>query len=259
MTLNDTLLEDGRALILAYDHGLEHGPSDLLGNPGEDPEHIFELAEHDAVTALAVQKGLAERYYAGRGRDVSLLLKCNGIGIYDGEPDTARTCSVEHALDIGADVVGFTHYAGSEYEAGLTEQWAAFQEEARDAGVPTVMWAYPRGAYVDDDQDPDVIGHGARIALELGADMAKVKYPGEDRIEDVVQLAGEMALVMSGGATVGPEEFLEVVDTVMEGGFTGIAVGRNVWQRDDPGTYLDALGRVIHDRDLEAAKEVLEG
>lgn len=259
MDLDNSLTQDGRALILAYDHGLEHGPSDLLGNPGKDPEHIFELAEHDAVTALAVQKGLAERYYEGHGRDVPLLLKCNGIGIYDGEPDTARTCSVDHALGIGADAVGFTHYAGSEHEMGLTEEWAAFQEAARYEGVPAVMWAYPRGAYVDDDTDADVIGHGARIALELGADMAKIKYPGEDRIDDVVQLAGDMPLVLSGGAKVGPEEFLEVVDTVMEAGFVGIAVGRNVWQRDDPGTYLDALGKVIHDRDLTGAKEVLEG
>lgn len=258
MDLDNSLTEDGRALILAYDHGLEHGPSDLLGNPGEDPERIFELAGHDAVTALAVQKGLAERYYSGHGSDVSLLLKCNGNGIYDGEPDTARTCSVEHALDIGADAVGFTHYAGSGYEVALAEEWTRFQEQARSEGVPAVMWAYPRGAYVDDDMDPEVIGHGARIALELGADMAKIKYPGEDHVDDVVQLAGDMPLVLSGGAKVGPEEFLEVVDTVMDTGFVGIAVGRNVWQRDDPETYLDALGKVIHDRDLEGAKEVLE-
>jgi len=60
---DDAISRDGKSLILAY-HGLEHGPVDFDPNPSTaDPERLFELASHDAVTALAVQKGIAEAYY----------------------------------------------------------------------------------------------------------------------------------------------------------------------------------------------------
>ena len=70
---------DGKSLILAYDHGIEHGPVDFEPNPDTaEPERIFELATHEAVTSLAVQKGLAEAYYPDYEDEVNLLLKLNG-------------------------------------------------------------------------------------------------------------------------------------------------------------------------------------
>ena len=64
---------NGKILILAYDHGLEHGPIDFTNLPETmNPESIFDLACHDAVTALAVQKGIAEAYYPSYKNDVNL-------------------------------------------------------------------------------------------------------------------------------------------------------------------------------------------
>jgi class I fructose-bisphosphate aldolase len=40
-------------------------------------------------------------------------------------------------------------------------------------------------------------------------------------------------------------EFLELVQTVLEAGCTGLAVGRNIWQREDPEPFLDALEAVV--------------
>jgi fructose-bisphosphate aldolase (EC 4.1.2.13) len=46
------------SLILAYDHGTEHGPVDFEPMPeSSDPRHVFEVGRHDAVTAIALQKG----------------------------------------------------------------------------------------------------------------------------------------------------------------------------------------------------------
>ena len=61
---DSSLARDGKVLILAYDHGLEHGPVDFEGLEGsEDPARTLEAATHPAVTSLAVQKGVAESYY----------------------------------------------------------------------------------------------------------------------------------------------------------------------------------------------------
>ena len=52
----------GKSLVLAYDHGLEHGPSDFSGK-SIDPRYILDLARKGRATAIVLQKGVAERYY----------------------------------------------------------------------------------------------------------------------------------------------------------------------------------------------------
>ena len=258
------ILRDGKSLILAYDHGLEHGPSDFDPAPrSRDPSHVFELANHDAVTALAVQKGLAEKY--GDTTDTNLLVKLNGTSDLWSPDDyySPQNCSVEYAVEeLGADAVGYTMYAGSDHEARMFEDFRQVQEEAHRRGVPVVMWAYPRGNGIREnpeysgDTDPEVISYAARIALELGADMAKVKYPGgRSEMKAVVQNAAETDVVMSGGSKSSEHEFLESVESVIEAGGSGLAVGRNVFQREQPCDILDHLGEVIHRE--KSASEVL--
>jgi class I fructose-bisphosphate aldolase len=254
LSLDDSpLARDGKILILAYDHGLEHGPSDFTEHPERmDPRTVFDVATHDAVTSVAVQKGIAEGYYPSYEDDVSLLAKLNGTSnLWMGEPDSAVNCSVEYAADIGADAVGFTLYGGSNYEIAMAEEFRDAQEAARAHDLPMVMWSYPRGQGLKNDTSPDTIAYAAREALELGADVAKVKYPGSrEAMEHTVQAAGGdggAKVVMSGGSKTSDEDFLKNVKAVMDAGGAGLAVGRNVWQRENPTQLLDALEAVIHE------------
>jgi class I fructose-bisphosphate aldolase len=235
-------------LILAYDHGLEHGPVDFEEVPeSANPERVFEVATHDAVTTLAVQKGVAEAYYPSYEDDVDLLAKLNGTSnLWMGEPDSAVNCSVEYAAELGASSVGFTLYGGSNHEVEMAEEFRQAQEAAREHDLPVVMWSYPRGQGLKDDTDPDTIAYAARQALELGADVAKVKHPGSrEGMEHAVRMAGKTKVVMSGGSKTTDREFLESVKATIDAGGKGLAVGRNVWQREDPTRILDALEAVI--------------
>ncbi|MEF8779011.1 MAG: aldolase, partial [Natronomonas sp.] len=175
--IKDTpLTRDGKVLVLAYDHGLEHGPVDFGAVPeSADPDHVFEIAKHPAVTSLAVQKGIAEGYYPSYADDVTLLAKLNGTSnLWMGEPNSAVNCSVEYAAEIGADAVGFTLYGGANNEVEMAEEFREIQEAARAQGLPVVMWSYPRGQGVKNDKKPKTIAYAARQGLELGADVSKV-------------------------------------------------------------------------------------
>ncbi len=244
------ITENGKSLILAYDHGLEHGPKDFKPNPeSANPENVFETARHDAVTAIAVQKGIAETYYPEYEDQVNLLVKLNGTSNL-WQPDdyySPLNCSVKYAVEqLNADAVGFTMYAGSDYEDRMFEEFRRVQEEARAYGVPVVMWAYPRGRGVKNDTKTGTISYAARLGLELGADMVKVKHPGSvPAMETVVGQTGKMKLVMSGGSKRSDREFLESVQETIEAGGDGLAVGRNVFQRDNPAGILDKLQEVI--------------
>ncbi|MFC7069064.1 class I fructose-bisphosphate aldolase [Halobaculum lipolyticum] len=250
---------DGTSLILAYDHGLEHGPVDFAPNPETaDPERVFDLATHDAVTALAVGKGVAEAYYPSYDDDVALLAKLNGTSdLWMGEPNSAVNWSVDYAAELGADAVGFTLYGGSNHEVEMAEEFREAQEDAREHGLGVVMWSYPRGQGLKNDTSPETIAYAARLGLELGADVAKVKYPGStEAMARAVRMAGPTKVVMSGGSKADDRSFLESVAGATAGGAKGLAVGRNVFQRENPVEILDALEALLfEDASVDEALE----
>ena len=128
----------------------------------------------------------------------------------------------------------------------MAEEFRDAQEDARRHDLPVVMWSYPRGQGVKNDTKDSVIAYASRLALELGADVAKVKYPGsQDAMEWVVDAAGPVKVIMSGGSKTSDRTFLESVKAVIDAGGAGLAVGRNVWQRENAGAMLDALEAVI--------------
>jgi fructose-bisphosphate aldolase (EC 4.1.2.13) len=60
-----------------------------------------------------------------------------------------------------------------------------------------------------------------------------------------VDVTGRTKVVMSGGSKRSDREFLTQVKEVIDVGGDGLAVGRNVFQRDHPERILDALEQVI--------------
>lgn len=251
---DSVITRDGKSLIVAHDHGLEHGPVDFEPNPeSADPEVVFDVAQHDAVTAIALQKGLAE-HYRDYGGDTPLLVKLNGnSNLWSPEDHMSYlNCTVEYAAEeLDADAVGFTFYPGSDNEVEMARKFRQIQEEARKYDLPVVMWAYPRGHGIEEndeyegDTDPEVISYAARLGLEMGADMVKCKYPGKEGWKEVEDITAHMKTVMSGGSKASDEEFLTDVAGMIESGGDGLAVGRNVFQRESPENILESLEKVI--------------
>ena len=60
MCFSNKITKNGRALLLAYDHGLEHGTADF-NQQSLDPGKILELAESGFFTGVVFQKGVAEK------------------------------------------------------------------------------------------------------------------------------------------------------------------------------------------------------
>ena len=254
---DSAIVRNGNSLIVAYDHGTEHGPVDFEPNPASaDPQHVFDVAKHDAVTALAVQKGVAEAFRELDDSDeVNLLVKLNGNSNLPKREDyySPKQCSVQYAVEeLGAEAIGYTMYQGSIHEDRMWKEFREVQEQARKYGVPVIMWSYPRGKGIEENpdysgqKDPEVVAYGARLGLELGADMVKCKYPGQQKDwEKLEENIGEMKSVMSGGSKRSDKAFLKDVHDTIEVGCNGLAVGRNVFQREEPEELLDKLEEVI--------------
>jgi fructose-bisphosphate aldolase, class I len=241
----DLFLTNGRSLFLAYDQGLEHGPSTDFNDKNIDPSYIMDIAVKGKYNAIVFQKGLAEKYYNGK---VPLILKVNGkAALAKGEPVSRQNCSVEYALSLGAKAVGYTIYLGSQLEGEMFHEFGGIQEEAHEAGIPAIAWIYPRGAAVQNDTSREIVSYAARAGLELGADAVKIKYTGDFvSFAWAVKAAGKALVYMSGGPKAPTDEdFLAQVQGAIDAGATGLAVGRNVWQHPDPLRITESLKQII--------------
>jgi len=246
----------GTLLILPIDQGLEHGPVDFFANPDSlDPKYQYDLARDGNFSAIALHIGLAEKYFHEYAGDVPLILKLNGKTAIpsDAQAFSALTGTVEDAVRLGADAVGYTVYVGSPAQDRDFDQFRKVRADADRLGMPMIVWAYPRGEAVAKKGGKEslyAIDYAARVALELGADIVKVNFPvpsekdadspppyntlkltAAEAFRKVVQSAGRSLVLVSGGEKVSDVDMLAKVRASMDDGAVGIIFGRNMWQR----------------------------
>jgi len=238
----------GKAMYLAYDQGLEHGPESDFNDKNVDPLYILDIARRGRFSAVVYHKGIVEKYNEEiKKSKVPLILKLNGkTKLAKGEPISAQIASVSEAVKLGAAAVGYTIYIGSVHEAKMIEQFSRIEREAHARGMPVVTWIYPRGGKVKNDVSREMLSYAARTALEVGADVAKIKYGGNLKdLKWAVKSAGRTKVVIAGGTKKSGKEFLKQVKDIMKAGAAGIAVGRNVWQAERPLELAKELRKII--------------
>jgi class I fructose-bisphosphate aldolase len=255
---------NGTLLLLPIDQGLEHGPRDFAPNPASaNPEFQLRLAKEGGYSGIAFHIGLAEKYMRDWAGEVPVVLKVNGKTEIpsDREAFSPLTSSVEDAVRLGADAVGYTLYVGSPAQAEDFLQFNEVRREAEQLGMPVIVWAYPRGEAIETKGGRDTlyaIEYAARVACEMGADVVKLNLPKldsskatmtpapynsldiglEEAVGRVINAAGRTLVIFAGGGKVDDEELLGRTRLIMQSGATGLIFGRNVWQRP----WDEALG-----------------
>jgi fructose-bisphosphate aldolase, class I len=238
------ILRKGKAFILAYDQGMEHGPADFTDD-NIDPLTIISLANKLKVTGLAVQKGIAEKYR--KEIKVPLIVKLNGkTNLVQGEPMSEQLCSVAEAIKLKAAAVGYTIYLGSQHENQMMQEFAKIEEEAHAKGLPVILWAYPRGKSIENRDVNELMAYATRAALELGADLVKINYTGDIKaLTWAVKAAGRTKVIVAGGPKIQMNELSQRTKDIMKAKAAGIAIGRNVWQDAKPTDIGKKLQKIV--------------
>ena len=262
MLNHGTLAGTGRMVILPVDQGFEHGParSFAVNPPGYDPLYHYQLAIDAGCNAYAAPLGFIEAGAAEFAGDIPLILKMNNHDVLNDEKDplSAVTATVKDAQRLGCVAVGFTIYPGSANAQAMYQQCREMIAEARDAGLASVVWSYPRGSSLSKEGETalDVVAYAAQIAAQLGAHVIKVKPPTAhieqaeakkaydkagvpmstlaERVRHVVQSAfdGKRIVIFSGGATRDDDNLLfDEYRQLRDGGGFGSIIGRNSFQR----------------------------
>jgi fructose-bisphosphate aldolase, class I len=159
---------------------------------------------------------------------------------------------VKDALRLGCSAIGYTIYPGSSARNTQYEALSELIREAKAVGLPTVVWAYPRGSGLakEGEQAIDITAYAAQISCQLGAHVVKVKPPKDvvyqdeakkvfekyqiptktlaERVRHVVQSCFN---IFSGGEAKDTPSVLAEVKELAAGGAFGSIMGRNAFQR----------------------------
>ncbi len=250
---------NGTMLLLPIDQGLEHGPVDFFPNPPcADPDYQCRLALEGGYSGIVFHIGLAQKYMRDYAGQVPLVLKLNGKTNIP--PDdwafSPQTATVEDAVALGADAVGYTLYVGSPAQGDDFVQLMNIRADCDRYAMPLIIWSYPRGEAIGTKGGRDslyAVDYAARVANELGADVVKLNVPKFENprnaespkpyntlykemdyasaVAKVIASAGRTMVLFSGGSKISDEDLLEKARICMQQGATGLIFGRNMWQR----------------------------
>ncbi len=235
---------NGKAAILTLDHGASDG---MLPGITRLPDLLEHIAARP-VQGVVLNKGFARAHALALPPETPLIIQLSA-GTRHGLPawNKALVCSIPEALRLGADAVAMQINIGNELEDRMLADFGAVTDEAHQHGLPVLAVIYARGDRIVRELDPSLIGHCIRLGGELGADMVSVPYSGDAASFARAVNACPAPVLVAGGP--GPANFdgvLRVTHEAMDCGASGVCIGRNIFQQDQPEAALDALLELVH-------------
>ncbi len=247
-----------RTIIVPMDHGISSGPIAGLENMARAVDSVV----NGGANAVLLHKGIVSSGHRGYGRDVGLIIHLSGSTSMAPDPNAKKlVTTVEQAVKMGADAVSVHINIGAETEGEMLQDLGMISEVADEWGMPLLAMMYPRGHDVKDPYDVDVVKLATRIGVELGADIIKTNYTGDpDSFREVIRGAGRVPVVIAGGEKAkNIRDVLQTVKDSVEAGGAGVAMGRNVFQADDPAKMVAAVAAIVHkDKSVEEALDILK-
>ncbi|MCC8244961.1 2-amino-3,7-dideoxy-D-threo-hept-6-ulosonate synthase [Saccharothrix luteola] len=235
---------DQRLLVVPLDHSVTDGP---ITGGGRTVDTLVGLLSTSGVDAVVLHKGSLRHVDRRWFTDMSLILHLSAGTARGPDPDAKYlVASVEEAMRLGADAVSVHVNVGASDEARQIADLAKVAEGCDRWNLPLLAMMYPRGPKVRNPRDPELIAHAATIAADLGADIVKSVYPGSvAEMADVVRSC-PVPVIAAGGPRTDQRQVLSYVDEVIGSGAAGVAMGRNIFQADDPAAAAREVAAVVH-------------
>ncbi len=245
--------ESGNTVIVPMDHGVSMGPIKGL----EDMPKIINAVAEGGANAVVLHKGIVPFGHRGYGKDIGLIVHLSGSTSLSPDPnEKVLVCTVEEAIKLGADAVSIHINVGSKTEAEQLKALGCISRICMEWGMPLLAMMYPRGEGIN-QFDEKAVALAARVGAELGADIVKTNFTGDVESFKRVTKGCPVPVVVAGGPKMKSEfDLLKMVEMAMEGGARGVAIGRNVFQAEDPTKMTKAIAMIVHEN--KTAEEALE-
>ena len=218
-----------RCLLSPLDHGGWLGPVQGINRP----RTIVEAVIAGGANALLFSPGFYRRVAPVVPPSVGIVLRVSltaGLSA-EGYQETP-IASLETALRMDADALAVSVFFGRSGDIEIYRWLASLIDSAARYDMPVVAEMMPPG---DKFYEAEAIAHAARIGMEIGADIIKTNYCGDVETFKDITASAPVPIIVAGGPGKGSDsDTINLVHDVVAGGAAGVAIGRRVWQSEDP-------------------------
>jgi predicted phospho-2-dehydro-3-deoxyheptonate aldolase len=234
----------GRMVILPMDHGVSCGPIPGL----QRLEQAISVGIRGGADALVLHKGMMPYLETVPQALPGIFLHLSAsTQLGPAFHHKVLVGSVEEAVRRGADGVSVHVNLGDDHEAEMLRDLGEVGGACALWQMPLMVMIYVRGASAPSPPPDAAIAHAARVAAELGADVIKLPAPADVDALAAIASASPVPVVVAGGSKVPHvQALLERVEMVLRAGARGVAMGRNVFQAEQPETLLRVIVGMVH-------------
>lgn len=230
------LMKGGKTVMLAVDHGYFQGPTTGLENPRRTVTPLLPYAD-----SLMLTRGVL-RTSVDPGESLPIVLRVTGgTSILKELSDEVVTTSMEEAIRLNASAVAVSIFVGSEHERETLANLSEMVNAGERYGMPVLaVTAVGR----EMARDARYLGLACRIAAELGASLVKTYY-----CEDFRKVVDgcPVPVIIAGGKKVPEKDALQLAFNAVKEGASGVDMGRNIFQSENPVGMIKSVRAVVHD------------
>jgi DhnA family fructose-bisphosphate aldolase class Ia len=244
----DKILPNGKGVWIPIDHGVTDFPCEGL----ENIEQTIRDLIAGGVDVIVAHKGVVDRYsHLCNEVNTSMIAHLSASTRHGGKNSSNKVLvgDVDEALLRGAVGVSCQVNIGSKNEHKMFERMGHITREAYLKDVPVLGMVYVRGENVKimDGDSTNGYAHAARIAFELGCDVAKTVWPGNaESFAEICQAAPIPLLVAGGPSSGNSREILTMVKQSLESGGSGVCMGRQIFAHPQVTSIAKALVMIVH-------------
>lgn len=231
------IFPDGKAVMLAIDHGYFLGPIHGLEKPGETVKNLLPYTD-----SLFVTRGTLDSCIPYDIDKPVLLRVSGGPSVLNDLSNEQIVTPIKEAIRHNVAGVGVSIFVGSEYETQTVTNLANVVTKAHDYGLP-VLAITAVGKELE-KRDARFLSLASRIGAEMGADIVKTYYC--ENFEKVTSTC-PVPIVIAGGPKLETiKDALELTYNAMSQGAAGVDMGRNIWQSEHPEAMIRAINGMVH-------------
>jgi len=231
--------ESGRTVMLAIDHGYFQGPT-----TGLERVDINILPLVPYADTLMLTRGILRSIVPPSTSKSIVLRVSGGTSILKELSNEQIAVDIEESIRLNVCAMAVQVFIGGEYEKESIINMTKMVDIGTRYGIPTLgVTAVGK----DMVRDARYFRLATRICAELGAHYIKTYYIDEGF--ETVTAACPVPIVMAGGKKIPELDALTMAYNAVQQGASGVDMGRNIFQSENPVAIIQAVNAVVHNNE----------
>ncbi|MGB5746254.1 MAG: 3-hydroxy-5-phosphonooxypentane-2,4-dione thiolase [Desulfobacterales bacterium] len=231
--------QSGRTVMLAIDHGYFQGPT-----TGLERIDLSILPLVPYADTLMLTRGIL-RSIVPPSMSKSIVLRVSGgTSILKELSNEQIAVDIEESIRLNVCAMAVQVFIGGEFEKESIINMTKMVDIGTRYGIPTLAVT---AVGTDMARDGRYFRLATRICAELGAHYVKTYYI-DDGFETVTASC-PVPIVMAGGKKMPEPDALTMAYNAVQQGASGVDMGRNIFQSEDPVAMIQAVKAVVHNNE----------